>query len=192
VRLPEDGRWAEALEFHRTFVSALRLMEKGYPTVARQLLREIRSGPGPGARECCARERTAIREASPRPREIRKGIEVLRHFRGKLRQRFRLGRTAAADESTLEALIEEVRAMDVSPSDEMWTNYYDGRADVGAYDGTRRSLEALRANSPKHRVVADLLERLRPATVLDVACNRGPLAQWAAIHRREGDRDRYG
>jgi SAM-dependent methyltransferase len=182
VRLPGDGRWTEALEFHRTFVSALRLMEKGYPTVARQLLREVRSGPDPALANAVLVNSRRFEKLRSGAREIRKGIEVLRHFRDKLRQRFRLGWTAAADVSTLAALIDEVHSMDVAPAREMWTNYYDGRADVGAYDGTRDSLAALRANSPKHRVVADLLKRLKPATVLDVACNRGPLAQWAAIH----------
>lgn len=181
VPLPAHGRWDEALEFYRTCFSALRLMEKGYPTVARQLLREVREGPDPALANALLVNSKRFERLAPGVRELRKGAEAAGWFARKIVRQFRTGGIAAGTVSQIEALAEDVRALDVSPGGEMWSDYYDGRSDVGLYDGTRAALDRLRERSPKHAAVDRLLDRLRPATVLDVACNRGPCSQLAAL-----------
>ncbi len=181
VPLPADGRWQESLEFYNTCMSALRLMEKGYPTVARQLLREVRGGPDPALANAVWVNSKRSEELPAGVRELRKSAELAGHFFRKIVKRFTTGGVAAGTLAQVRALLREVRAMDVAPGGEMWSGYYDGRADVGFYDGTRASLDALRKNSPKHQVIDQLLDRLKPATVLDLACNRGPCSQLAAL-----------
>ncbi len=181
VRLPADGRWHEALEFYRTCISALRLMEKGYPTVARQLLREVRGGPDPALANAIVVNGKRFERLPAGMRELRKGGEFIGHFARKISKRLSTRGVAAGSLDQVRALLREVRAMDVAPGGEMWSGYYDGRADVGYYDGTRASLDALREKSPKHKVIDQLLDRLRPASVLDIACNRGPCSQLAAL-----------
>ena len=180
VPLPADGRWHEALEFYHTFVSALRLMEKGYPTVARQLLREVRGGPDPALANAVLLNSKRFEPLPRGRRAVQKTLALVGHFTAKITKRARTAGIAAATLPVLRALAEEVRAMEVAPGEEMWSGYYDGRADVGYYDGTPASLDALLSKSPKHQAVERLLERLRPATVLDLACNRGPYSQMAA------------
>ena len=181
VALPRDGRWPEALEFYRTCISALRLMEKGYPTPARALLREVREGPDPTLANAVLMHGKRFEKLPAGLRELRKAGAVAGHFAGKVARRFRTGSSAAAPLAEVEALLAEVRAMRVSPADEMWSDYYDGRSDVGFFDGTRASLDDLIAKSPKYQAIDRLLDRLKPSSVLDVACNRGPFSQLAAL-----------
>ena len=108
---------------------------------------------------------------------------VARHTTvGKVLRRAKMGGTAAMNVGGVEELLNEVRAMPVSPESEMWSDYYDGRSDVGYYDGSRASLDQLIAKSPKYAAVAAILQRLSPRTVLDIACNRGPYSQMAASY----------
>ncbi len=181
VPLPADGRWAESLEFYRTCVSALRLMEKGYPTVARQLLREVRSGPDAALANAVMVNSKRSERLPAGLRGARKMLELGSHLARKITKRFRTRGVAAGTLDQVRALLCELQTMDVAPGGEMWSGYYDGRSDVGFYDGTRTSLDALRAHSPKHQIIDQLLDRLRPATVLDLACNRGPCSQLAAL-----------
>jgi SAM-dependent methyltransferase len=183
IRRPAHGCWEEINEFAATCLGTLRLMAKGYPTVARALLRDLRSGPDPVlANSVLVNSRR--RDVLPRGlRELAKARDVAGYFANKLttRWRYRGWGRQGAPVGCLHRIADEIRALDVQPPAEMWSDYYRGHADVGQYDGTRSSLDGLRRTSRKHEVVCGVLERLRPASVLDVACNRGPFSQFAAL-----------
>jgi SAM-dependent methyltransferase len=180
IPLPKDGLWAEGLEFYRTSMSGLRLMQKGYATAARAMLREVRKGPDATLANSVVLHGQRFDRLPRGVRELRKGAAVIGHYAGKLFRRAKTGAHAAMTADGVKDLLQEVKSMPVSPETEMWSNYYDGRSDVGFYDGTKASLDELIAKSPKYAAVARILERLRPATVLDIACNRGPYSQMAA------------
>ena len=185
IRLPPHGLWEEMKEFSDTCLSGLHLIEKGYPTVARALSREVRSGPDRTLANSVpfnARRRHALR---PPFREAATLADIGRFFVGKGLRRLRRGlRGRAGFEASRDDIAEtaaEIRKMNLSPVHDMWSTYYNGAADAGVYDGTRASLDALRQTSPKHQIVEQLLDRWKPRTVLDVACNRGPYSQIAAL-----------
>ncbi len=185
IRLPTHGLWEEMKEFSDTFLSALQLMEKGYPTVARALSREVRSGPDRTLASSVPYNARRIQALRPGMREITTVMDFGKFFieKGLRRLRWKMrGRVGfEAKREDIAETADEIRAMNLLPAHDMWSTYYNGAADAGVYDGSRQSLENLSKTSPKHRVISELLDRWKPRSVLDVACNRGPYSQIAAL-----------
>ena len=180
VPLPQHGRWEEALEFSRTCMSTLVLMSKGFPTEARRLLRDVRAGPDPALANAVMVNHHRYTHLPRGIRDMAKTWGVCQFLFRKLRHRLQEDGSAARTLAGVHRLHGEVESLDVSPPDDMWSTYYDGRLDVGGYDGTENGLKHFQTESPKCRAVCAELERLRPTSVLDIACNRGPYSQIAA------------
>ncbi len=183
IKLPADGRWVGVEHFMETCLTALKLMEKGYPTATRALLREVKSFPDQGLAEAVLF--SANRYAgSPRViADARKVGRLLSHFGSKALNRLRVrGQTQQqGTPAQVQALLETIGKMDVQPPGEMWSEYYTASADYPTYSGKREELAALRSATPKHAVLDKILARLQPKTLLDIGCNRGVYSQLAAL-----------
>lgn len=179
---PESG-WPGDGEFESICLSTLKLMEKGYPTEARALLREVRAHCDPALANAVLFNTKRYKRQGWRG-DLRKIGDVMGCFGGKLIQRIKnCGQTEhwRADADQLKCWLEQVEAADVRPTRETWSDYYGRSPDVLAYDGSRADIERLRSATAKHLVITELLERTHPKTVLDLACNRGLYSQFAAL-----------
>jgi SAM-dependent methyltransferase len=185
VPLPADGKHPEMVWFERYFLAPLRLMAKGYPAIARALLRDNLGPSDDGlARSIIIDDRKHRHRPFVR-RELGRLLDATRlclreaagHFRNRLTAREKLD-TAPG----MRAMIEEIEALDVSPPKGQWSEYYAGHNVLPVFDGSRAALDAIRNSTPKHQLIDRILATQRPATVLDMGCNNGLYSQMAAAH----------
>jgi len=177
---PADGtgRWAASDEFCRFFLNPLRLFAQGRTRIVRWLLHDYDSGVlwsdlhALGHRQLGMQLREASRAlythakqwvpASVRP--------LVKPVVDRMKAQFPAG-AQGLRLTALSRVREEVAAMAFPPQRTVWTEYYKGAFPplVPSPDWTT-----------KHHNVLRVLSELRPASVLDVAANRGWYAQLAA------------
>lgn len=184
IKLPANGNWPGDSEFEVTCLSTLRLMEKGYATEARALLREVRANPDPSLANAVLFNTKRYKNMPKLSGDWRKLSDVAGYFGGKFTNRLKNGGKKEfwrVNAEKLQAWLELVESINVQPTHEIWSDYYAGAKGVVEYNGTRASAESLRQATPKHTTVTTVLERTKPKTVLDIACNRGLYSQLAAF-----------
>ena len=183
VKLPADGKWLGIDDFNNCCINALKLMEKGYPTVARALLREVKSFPDQALANAVFFNTKRYANYPKLVGDLRKMQDTVSYFVSKgvnrLTHRSRMG--AKGSLQHLKALLEDIEKMNVEPTKEMWSRYYVGGPDYPLYTGKREELERFKTATPKHVIIETLLERIQPKSVLDIACNRGVYSQLAAL-----------
>lgn len=179
VELPAEAKWERARDFELNCLHPLELMEKGYPTLARALLRDP---VAPFAEN-------VSRALLPHPERLAGGLrgrlDAVAQFVGsriarRLDRRVRHG-DRSATRAELEAMARQIEAMRVEPVSGNWKEYYSGRDEASSYPATREEFASARKSTPKPAIVGELLARCRPATVLDIGCNRGFYSQIAAL-----------
>lgn len=185
VPISEKVERAGSAEFERYFADPLRLMSKGFPTAARAMLRENLGPPDTGLPRSFIIDERQYRRTPFVRRESRRVFDALRYCAGQAATaiRNRLADRGLGGESyDIERFQEEIAAMDVKPPMGHWSEYYAGRNALPVYDGSRASLERVRASTPKHQLIDRILAASRPATVLDMGCNTGLYSHMAGTH----------
>ena len=179
--IPPSGNWGADVEFEVN-LTALKLMEKGFPTEARALLRHVRASPNPSLADSMVIHSAEHYKGQPLWRaDLQKVCDVFHHYRKKIVHRLKRPGNKAPWPVQLEYLLEQIEVMDVSPARSTWSNYYTGMRDELNYNGSPESAERLKKATSKQEVVNGILERIRPKTVLDLACNRGLYSQFASM-----------
>jgi hypothetical protein len=174
-----NGRWVSYDEFCRFFLYPLRLMSIGHVSMTRWTLHDFRYG----VQE--AEFAAVFHRANSLPRfkhafiaRLRKMLKsVSPHFLRVLlkqswqivsdRTRFRL----PSQIEFLESLKSEVQSIRIPSNPTEWSGYYDGVFPPFAPSS---------AWTAKHNSVFSALAKLRPASVLEIGCNRGWYSQLAA------------
>jgi SAM-dependent methyltransferase len=186
VKLPSEGRWEAFQEFNEYCGGALQLMVKGHHTVARTLLREILAYPDPDLVSAVVSSSQKFGRAPALTRVWSQLADVGGFLASKVmhrvEKRLRRGGDPSATREELQGTLRKIERMEVEPGRTEWSNYYGGDNELPVYNGQLAALEAIKASTPKHAIVDRLLAELRPATLLDIGCNRGLYSQLAAIH----------
>jgi SAM-dependent methyltransferase len=183
VKLPENGKWSGADNFVDACMSALKLMEKGFPTTARSLLRDVKSYPDHTLANAVFINTNRFGGKPKLIADACKIGELFSHFASKVVNRF-CNRGQARIKGTIEhirSLFTTIERMNVYPPKEMWSHYYATSSDYPAYNGKLDELKKTSLSTPKHIVFEQLLTRLQPVSVLDIGCNRGVYSQLAAL-----------
>lgn len=186
--------WKAKWQFVECFLNPLLLMQAGFPTTARQLLREIFVYPDQQLIERVVNGKLSV---SRFRRAKNRSIDYAMNTARKLPQQMktpigmfaRTVKRASPDWlgsengsiADIEKLLETVEAINVRPKAAEWSGYYGGNNELPIYDGKADVLAAIRQSTPKHSIVCDILERTRPESVLDLGCNRGLYSQFAAM-----------
>ena len=147
-------------EFNSKFYYPLRLMNCGQRRVARRLLADLTSG-------ITEREFTALsgwRSPFGVFRSLRRMGRRLRRSTYK-----RLGRTASAKDhiAVWRRAEDAISGVSIRSPKTFWKNYYGGKPVADEPD------------TPKERQVAEILGRLKPNQVFDIACNTGRYSRLA-------------
>ena len=167
-RLVPDRPWAAYGQFCRHFLAPLALMS----TVDARLGQLLRVHVDGIPLDLAAR-------LLPTATRMRPGLGLHLHQHAKAQQRHAGDRGAAAaakargfSKRALEGLVDSldrtVAKLDWEPPDSAWTAYYDGDSYAQA------------AFEHKQRLVADLVERVAPASVWDLGANTGVYSALAA------------
>lgn len=183
VKLPENGKWSGADNFVDACMSALKLMAKGFPTTAHSLLRDVKSYPEHALANSVFINTNRFGGHPKLIADVYKVGELISHFASKALNRIRT-RGRARIKGTIEhiqSLIDTVERMDVRPPKKMWSYYYATSTDYPAYNGKLEELQNTALSTPKHVAFDQILTRLKPASVLDIGCNRGVYSQLAAL-----------
>ena len=156
VSAPPDGDWRARHEFELRFLRPLELIARGGGAEAR---RGFANGP-----EWGVSERTLADHLSSLERLARRLSPRRCRLRASRRRR-----------RTLEALREEVERIDFPLPATAWSKYHQSYEKLSDESGWNDKL----------RVPVELIRQLRPATLLDIACNTG----WFSRHAvRAGSR----
>lgn len=170
IRLPSHGCWIAIEEFKLYCLNSLLLMAKGYPTMVRSLTHEILCYPDAGlVRELYGSRERLYKRMRNITEKVKRKIRKLRKQESKY-----------AGIMQVERLIKKVESLNVKPRASEWSDYYNGENKLPIYDGTIEVLTSIRHATVKHRLIDNLLETLRPESVLDIGCNRGLYSQIAA------------
>lgn len=194
IKSAQGNIWQARSQFIECFLNPLLLMQAGFPTTARQLLREIFLYPDQQFIDRVVNGKLSV---SKFRRARNRSIDFAMNTARKLPQKMKtpigmFARTVkraspdwlsseSASIPDIERLLERVEAIDVRPKPAEWSGYYCGTNELPVYDGKADALAAIRQSTPKHSIVCNILERIYPESVLDLGCNRGLYAQFAAM-----------
>ena len=145
-------------------------MAKGYPAVVRSTTHEI---------FCCPAD-DLVRKVCGRKKKSNNYLihKILKKINDYCDRDGYLHKTQAI--MKVEQLISEIIKLNVKPCTSEWSKYYCGENELPVYNGCVDSLETVRKATAKHQYIDNLLEKLKPETVLDIGCNRGLFSQIAA------------
>lgn len=181
--LPESGRWEASSSFNSYCANALVLMSKGQHALARPLLRDMLSPPKERLCDTVLPNPRKHGDHTSFKRDVRIVADLVSFFVSIGLNRLSRRLNGYSDSASLEqvmALLQQIGKLDVTPPREEWSDYYECHHDVPMYDDKTALDEQIKPITPKHALVCELLERLRPATLLDLGCNRGLYSQFAA------------
>ena len=199
IRLPENQSWPGLEGFKNTWLSALLLFGKGRVEVARAMLRDLSGGMTSHLQDSfltraafCESERgwrnacqTLLNSRLGAKEKLRQNAER-QLWRQERNRQLKAGKGLQWTIAELERLETQIRALRFPQRRSTWSKYSQIGLDTDLdYDGTVDSLNAAAQSTPKARSVKTILDRLRPRTVLDIACNRGFFCQLAS---RQGAR----
>lgn len=180
VRL-EERSWGALSEFNQYCLGSLLLMAKGYPTTARALLREIFGYPEHSLAINLASKVGPSHLMGQRARSLRIAFQVFKEsglgLARMVQARFASSRGALYE---VESVIDYVESLDVTPRSTESSAYYGGANVLPVYDGSKEKIESLKDSTPKHKVIHRVLSETGISSVLDIGCNRGLYAQFAA------------
>jgi len=173
-----DTLWPAADEFYRFFIYPLQLMSHGYSRIARWLLHDYEQGILD--LECEALVHNPFmhlaKELRPAigvcvPCVIRPGLrKLLMSLRSVRRSRLLGGRVSRVE--YLKNIRTEVENITIDFRESNWSNYYD--------NGYFPSFSPSSAWTAKHQSVYNILQDIKPKSVLDIGSNRGWYSQLAA------------
>ena len=183
VPLTDAGFDAFVSEFRSGLLSSLDLIRDGHLTLLRRVSRDY----GKSIVDDVA-QHIVPRVPTGHSRLRKAGEEILmpartaaRRVRRRLTTEFaRRGSGARpAHYEQLEALRKAIGAP-IGPAATSWGGYYQGSNGLPPYDGSPQSLQRALSSDGKHKVVADIIERVSPASYVDLGCNRGLYAHLAS------------
>jgi SAM-dependent methyltransferase len=193
IKALPGNKWQAKEQFRQYCFNPLLVMEVGFPTTARALLREIFSFPDPAMVDALVEGAAGSFQLYDRARFVKKRLS------GYMRRRLSpdvknviksaLGVTRKItsalnredDLSDVKAMLGKVEAMKLSPKVDQWSEYYSGNNELPIYDGSLDALARIKNSTPKHLLVDQILQKVRPKSVLDIGCNRGLYSQMAAL-----------
>ncbi len=193
IKALPGNKWRAKAQFTNYCLNPLLVMEAGFPTTARSLLREILSYPDPGMvsalvegpirpSQVCDRARAATHRfsrylasrLSPDSKSaIKKALSITKRMASTIKNEDEI--------SDVSAMLNRVESLRLSPSTAQWSEYYCGNNELPIYDGSQAVLDRIRDSTPKHALVSGILQKLNPKSVLDLGCNRGLYSQMAAL-----------
>jgi SAM-dependent methyltransferase len=193
IKALPGNKWRAKAQFTNYCLNPLLVMDAGFPTTARSLLREILAYPDPvmvrtllhgpvrtaqlsdQARSVVHRfsKYLATRLAPETKNAIKKVWGATQRVSSVLRNEDEIADVAA--------LLEKVESLRLVPPTAQWSEYYSGNNELPIYDGSQAVLDRIRDSTPKHGLVSDILRKLNPKSVLDLGCNRGLYSQIAAL-----------
>jgi ribosomal protein L11 methylase PrmA len=156
IEIRDSSKWTALDEFICTFLHPLKMMSEGSESVARRALVDWKKLRG--------------RKISKR----RAVVELLKQ-----------GKVGAAIDFTgvnyrsvghgirsqIEGLLEQVDSIPVRFDDTAWSDYCDEEVDLNSFDEWM----------VKRKTVAEVLDRCKPVTLLDIGCNTGWFSKLAAL-----------
>jgi hypothetical protein len=166
VPVNDDVSWPAYEEFCRFFLNPLRLMAAGHGRAARWLLRDEDDG-------VYNHELSAIfGGVGSSPRNFKAWVEPVRHMaqiylstetRRSLKRLIK--RTVTQSPSNvLRSARRQIEQLKLPVATSEWSNYYDNFFPP---------LSPSPDWTQKHHVVNDVLQRIKPCSILDIACNKG-------------------
>jgi SAM-dependent methyltransferase len=182
--------WAPAEEFRRFFLRPIDMFACNERRIARWLLRDyngilekdisrIVHSNHPRAtdiaRDCKNLFSKVLREQVKKSKML---SETAKHVLDLLRARksrarnVKDGRKSDSVMTQLAQFKKQIESTDIPIQETLWSTYYDRTSFPSFSDNTEWT--------PKHKSVVQIFEELRPATVLDVASNRGWYSHMAA------------
>lgn len=196
MRLPENQSWPGLEGFKNTWLNALLLFGKGRVEVARAMLRDLSGGITSHLQEGFLRHvapceselgwrnvcRTLLNSRLREKGRLRQNTEQ-QLWRQERNRQLKAGNGLQWTLTELDRLETLIRDLRFPQKRTDWSKYSQIGLDTDVdYDGTMDSLRAAAESTPKARSVKIILDRLRPRTVLDIACNRGFFCQLASLH----------
>jgi hypothetical protein len=171
-----DSPWRVEQEFVDSFLHPLGFVAAGQARIARRLLQDFERGVD--ADEYALIGGMSVSQLASRVLRIGKSsvrrilpASGLRMLRGHYRDLKRRPAVQAYKAYRFDRLKERLAAMKLPSEATKWSGYYD------------REFPSFTADNnwtPKHHAVQQLLQRYRPATVLDIGANRGWFSMLAA------------
>jgi SAM-dependent methyltransferase len=168
IRPPfDDSRWLAAEQFREHFINPLYLVSAGAEDIARSLIQTNCNGA------VLARQvkhfnlseklvqRTRARAASLARYALPSQMQEL------LRRKFPRHRSRGSKAAHLDSLREELESIELPQPETRWSSYYDKCLPLWEHNPERDA---------KLRCVLEILDRIAPASVLDVGANRGRYA----------------
>jgi SAM-dependent methyltransferase len=195
IKALPGNRWRAKIQFNNYCLNPLLIMEAGYPTTARSLLREIFCYPDPAivntllnrpvsTSQICDQVRTATHRysrywASRLSPDVKNVIKKVLGATKKVSTVFK--NSNEDDIFDVRILLHKVESLRLSPKIAQWSEYYSGKNELPIYDGSLDVLNSIKGSTPKHLLVSDILQKIQPRSVLDMGCNRGLYSQIAAL-----------
>jgi SAM-dependent methyltransferase len=190
IKALPGNKWRAKVQFANYCFNPLLVMEAGFPTTARSLLREILSYPDPAMVNAllkrpvrtCDRTRAVTQRlsrywATRLSPDVKNAIKKVWGVTQRVSSAFK-----NEDEiSDVKVMLRKVESLRLNPTTAQWTEYYSGKNELPIYDGSLDGLSRIKESTPKHLLVSRILEKLKPRSVLDLGCNRGLYGQIAAL-----------
>lgn len=195
IKALPGNKWRAANQFRDYCLNPLQMMEAGYPTTTRQLMREILTYPDPAFVKKFLGN-SSVKKAH----SVNLGKTVLNFskgcakklplkLQGNIKEWISTTRQAIPEwvktqEGSLvdtQTLLNKTEALHLTPPIAQWSEYYSGKNELPVYNGQMNVLNSIRESTPKHTLVSDLLKKINPVSVLDMGCNRGLYSQMAAL-----------
>ena len=195
IKALPGNRWRAKKQFNDFCLNPLLIMEAGYPTTARSLMREIFYYPDPAFvnkllkipvnpfyifKQINATTYGYARQFAAKLSPDTKNI--IKKFIGEAKKMSAtLEKVNGSDIVDVQKVLKKISALTLSPKIAQWSEYYSGKNELPIYDGNLDVLNSIRNSTPKHLFISEVLQKIKPMTVLDMGCNRGLYSQIAAL-----------
>lgn len=193
IKALPGNKWRAKAQFSNYCLNPLLVMEAGFPTTARSLLREIFTYPEPAM--ATALLKGLVRRPLMFDRAWSSAYRLSRYWASRLSPDAKnvimkvidmTKRVSSAfknndDMADVKAMLSKVESLRLSPNIAQWSEYYSGKNELPVYDGSADVLTRIREATPKHMLISRLLQAIKPKSVLDLGCNRGLYCQVAAL-----------
>jgi SAM-dependent methyltransferase len=178
IKAVPNNRWRAKGQFVNYCLDPLLIMEAGFPTTARNLLREIFKYPETAMVNALLKRSSWTRSLASRlPPDAKKMIRQVMSLTKKVVS----APENEDDRPEIKAMLTKVESLKLSPKIAEWSEYYSGKNELPIYDGSVDVLNQIQKSTPKHQIIGDILKKISPRSVLDMGCNRGLYSQMAAL-----------